>query len=138
IRAFVLLYQRQYEDALAEVERALAKTPAEIWFHDIKALCLRGVGRETEALAEFAWLWDQFKEPDRDNYLAFGWAALNQRKTDEALGLFEGLCQDPVRRNSSTFTFVGLALLASGKIAGAESNLTEAVNLATNRRDIQL
>ena len=56
IRAFVLLYQRQYGDALTEVERALEKTPTEIWLHDIKALCLRGAGRETEAMAEFAWL----------------------------------------------------------------------------------
>ena len=81
---------------------------------------------------------DQFKESDCDNYLVFGWAALNQRKTDDALRLFEGLCLNPVRRNSSTFTFLGLALLASGKVPEAESNLTEAINRATNRRDIQL
>jgi tetratricopeptide (TPR) repeat protein len=47
---YIYLYQRQYEQALAEMERAVALAPAEAWSTAARAEVLSDMGRTGEAL----------------------------------------------------------------------------------------
>jgi adenylate cyclase len=51
---YLLLYQRQYERALAEMERAVALTPTEAWSYAARAEVLSNMGRTGDALAAAA------------------------------------------------------------------------------------
>jgi tetratricopeptide (TPR) repeat protein len=136
VKAYVLSRQRKFEDALALMNSVIERVPTEIWYRDLRALCLRLLHKREEARAEYQWIWKRYDPMDATSASYFGSAARDTGNLDAAISIFEKLLNDPSQDPISVSWSLGASYLEKPDFPRAEDCIKRCVSGAINLRQL--
>ncbi|MCI0421739.1 MAG: FHIPEP family type III secretion protein, partial [Acidobacteria bacterium] len=147
VKAYVLIYQEQYEDALELLNRTV-ETGDDLWNHNLRAICYLKLDEALSAQKDFAWIWERHTDPAFaviDNQSPFGWAAYNlallSNQLDllgQAINIFEELDRrEAAQRVSGDLGACYLTRGQPGDIERGETYLEESIEQAINARELE-
>jgi tetratricopeptide (TPR) repeat protein len=143
VKAFILLYREQYQNALEIIDNLIKETPEDIWYYDMRALCYRLIDERVLAGVDYRTIWNRYDPLDINNQITCGWAAyslavLDQENTgllDKAIGIFSKIRNDSTQRGDA-YRYLGLCYLAQGNLERGEKHLDKGITLANNTREL--
>ncbi len=139
LKAYALLYNGQHENALKVLDEIIEAVPTDLWYRDIRAFCYLRLSEKQKSEQDYQWIWerrdDERYNREADNRNAFGWAAYNLGKLDEAIDIFNQLLGDPVLAGIS-YRNMGLCYLSQGKPDPAKSSLLEGIRQASRATEM--
>ena len=136
VKAYVLTRQGQLEQALALINSVVEKAPTEIWYRDLRALCLRKLERREEARNDHRWIWNHYDPNDAVSATYFGSAAYDTGNLDEATAIFEKLLDDPSQDQVSVSWSLATVYFAKANFPRAEASLEKCISATINQRQL--
>jgi tetratricopeptide (TPR) repeat protein len=129
----------KYREALRLVDQTLASEYPDIWYRELRTVCLRSLpGQLSEARAEAERIYTASLDPNLaenpDTWLSRGWAALFTGRASEAAAAFTALLQDPILAGAG-WRSLGVCLLAGQEFDRGEENMLTGIQMATVARE---
>lgn len=138
MRAFILMHQDNYQEAVKVLDRVLAVEP-DLWYFDYRAFCYQMLGEPERAAADYRVVWAGREHPVYSSMKGYrlkaALAGLHLGEVPEAARIFGGMRDDPVM---GRFGCLGLGLchLALGHLDGAAAEIERGI--AQSRSAIEI
>ncbi len=136
VKASILVHTQRAREALDLTNNLIAVSRQEISYRRLRALCYQELGRPSDALKDYQFIWDNYNPADMNNISAFGWAAYKLGNIERAIEISSTLQDSFAQSQCSVLWNLGIFHLAKGDLTTAESYLRRGTEAAPNIRQL--
>jgi len=145
--ARILIDTEESAAALELINQAIDDVPANVWFREVRALCLRSMERRENARGDLEWIWQEYQRrrdqgvDDIDNLESYAWAAYSLELYDEARAILERLLDDmPFFGAYPSYVplLLGVCYLGLNDLKKAEEFIREGIRRAPTKRRLEI